>query len=369
MLHIAVGIWLLVMALFAGARQPADLYTSRTLVLDQSSPVRERAAADALAEVFVRISGSREIVQSAAIRQALTNATTYLYEFEYSSTDETLKTTNGEQAAIRLSMKFSARRVDNLLKSEQLPYWPANRPDILLWAAHSDGAGGQQFIANDAAAVAAFTRTATERGIPLVKPVFDLEDRLALPVSRLWALDTTAINRASDRYRTDAVLAGRFILLEQGRWRGSFTLFYRSQATVFVAHDNNTAALAVQLIDQVADHFAAMFTSAVDGHSDADRLVLTVANVDSFAIYVQLLNYLEDLSMVQEVSLVEVAADKVTIALRYQGDRALVSRRFTLDRQLIDIDSQRVTGPAPGESVAIGRGTASHPLQFFWQPK
>ena len=369
-LRFVVGVWLLAIALFTYAEQQVDLYSSSTLVLNQSSQIRHQAAADALANVFVRISGNREIVKHDAIQQALAKAKSYLYEFEYSSTDEMLEIAGVKYTAIRLLTKFSARLVDGLLKSKQLPYWPTNRPDVLLWAAKADAKGGQQFIDNDAPVTNAFTRTAKERGVTLVKPIFDLEDRLALPISRLWASDVATISKASARYQTDAVLSGRFSPLDKGRWRGSFTLFYQAQETSFVAYGEDVQTIAMNIFEQVADYFSEIFTSVIDNQSSLETLVLTVNNVNDFAVYANLLSYVESFPMVQEINLMVVKANRIQLMLHYRGAQAVVFRTLALDKHLIQIESKTDTNFSIAlDSTAVPQGTVANPLQFLWHVK
>ena len=369
MLRFSMGIWLSVATLLTFAQQPSDFYSSSILVPDQSSQVRNQAAEQSLAKVFVRVSGTRDIVNHPVIQQALIDAKSYLYEFEYSSTDETLIIDGVERDAVRLLMKFSASLVENLLKSNQLPYWPPNRPDILLWAASADGQGGQQFLNNNSQVTHAFVDTATERGVVLVKPVFDLEDGLALPVSRLWVLDEAAIYKASTRYQTDAILAGRLTPVGTDQWRASFTLFYQSQQQFFTASGENTETIAIDIMEQVADYFSTIFTAVIDDQSNLKKLMLAVNNVDDFATYANLLNYLENLPTVQFVSLMTVTANRIKVALHYKGNQTVILRTLALDGRLIEDKTRASNNSAISiDSVATAEAKEES-LQFVWQSK
>ena len=368
MLRFSMGIWLSVVALLTSAQQPSDFYSSSMLVPDQSSQVRHQAAEKSLAKVFVRISGTPDIVNYPVIQQALINAKSYLYEFEYSSTDETLIIDDVERDAVRLLMKFSASLIEDLLKSNQLPYWPPNRPDILLWAARADGRGGQQFVSNDSQVTHAFVNTAIERGVTLVKPVFDLEDGLALPVSRLWILDETAIYKASDRYQTDAILAGRLTPVDTDQWRASFTLFYQSQQQFFTAYGENTETIAIEIMGQVANYFSAIFTAVIDDKSNLKKLMLIVNNVDDFAAYANLLNYLENLPTVQFVSLITATANRVKVVLNYKGNQSVILRTLALDERLIE-DKMEVGNVGVSTGSLATAGIKGESLQFIWQSK
>ena len=365
---ITVGVSLLVTTFFTYADQQLDLYSSSVLVPDQSSQVRDQALANGLANVFVRISGNRNIVKYAAVQRAIANANAYLYEFEYASTEETVAADGAEQSAVRLLMRFSPSLVDGLLQNEQLPYWPANRPDILLWAAQADGRGSQQFIGNDSAAVNALTLTAKERGITLIKPVFDLEDRLALPVSRLWIEDAASITNASSRYKTDAVLAGRFSPLDKGRWMASFTLFYQSRQQSFVSRGADIDKVSKDIFDQAADYLSSFFTTTINNEGSLETMALTVNNVDNFAIYADVLSYLEGLSTVQKVSLMTVQANQMKLMLHYQGSQAVILRNLSLDKRLVSVGFKPDANTLiAGDITATPVGTVDDPLQFLWQ--
>lgn len=190
------------------AEKSVDIYNTSSLVINQSPEVRQKATAKGLNRVLIRLSGQQNISQSQSIQIALKQAPDYLDRFSYQSTQQTLTIAGAARPATLLLMQFNAAAVKRLLSEANLPLWSERRPDVLVWTATDKR--GKKYVDIESDMAKALNTSAADRGLPIVLPVLDLEDRRALPVARLWALDENQVRLASQRYATNAVLSGRF---------------------------------------------------------------------------------------------------------------------------------------------------------------
>ena len=354
----------------AWAGQVVNLYQTETLVSSQSSRERAQAATDGLAEVILRISGTQESLRAPAIIDGMRRAQNYIHEFQYASTDETITIDDKEVAASRLILRYSPQAVERLLRQARLPMWPANRPSLLLWLVKDDLAQGRHLVGKtDAAeALAAFEAAAERRGLPLVVPLLDLEDRVALPGDAAWALSEPAIRKASSRYQSDAILVGRYSRTSRGEWRAAWLLLHKRQSRVFDSVGFDLNDVVGTGVDQVANHMAAIY-AIVPGDSAADAVVMELKGITDFSRYIGVLNYLQNLAMVRRTHLAAVRADGLLLHLYTDGDLAPLINALALDKRLLPVSS---VGPGAGPGVMDWqrgpRGSAANPLQYQWPP-
>lgn len=347
----------LLVVLPAGADQTVELYSAEELVKSQSQAQRAAAAKHALERVLVRVSGSLQSLEAPAVKTALTNAQEYVYEYSYSSTDETLESITGEQVpASKLNLKFSPALIEQLLREAQLSYWPANRPNVLLWAVANDG--GSLRVVTDANAWQVVREQAQLRGLPITLPVFDLEDHLALGAENLWRMDETSIRDASERYRADAIVALRYSELSDGSFRGNWQLLHAEGDQGFDGDAASIDELMQRAVDSVADRFASIYAIR-PSESGAASIVMEISNANSFADFKKIEGYLNSLAVVRRVEMYEVSEQGLTLQLFTEGDVAQLENTLALTQTLV---------PATGISLSGNRyqlrGSVARPLRY-----
>lgn len=371
------------------AEKTVDLYTASVLVVNRSPEVRRKAVAKGLEDVLVRLSGRASVLQSQEVQSALTKAADYLDRFSYQATNQTLTIAGASQKATLLLMQFDSLSVKRLAKRVGLPIWSENRPDTLVWAA-SDRRG-KKYVDMGSDLAEALNLAAAERGLPIALPVLDLEDRAALPVTRLWALDEGRISSASKRYATNAVLSGRFTKNGQS-WGGSFVLMHQGQNRYLSVQGKDELTVTASLIDQVSDYFLDIYAintasnttssttlppkSSVNPSAAVDAslgvvntrvrgprdVFLLVNNIDDFSKYVTLMNYFETLSALDSVIIVNASRPQLLLDLRLAVDKSQFLSVLELDKRL-----QRVAGSSPHSNSLTQYQQSNKPLEFSWR--
>lgn len=345
-----------------------DIYTMEALVVNQSNAVRSQAAAQALATVFVRLAGSKSVLEAPAVRAAINKASIYVSEFGYQQTDQVITIAGATQPANRLLMRFAQAPLEKILKSNQLPIWLSNRPDILVWGALNSGK--KSYIKANSTMAEALKQSASERGLPITSPVLDLKDRSSLSVSRLWALDEESIRVASSRYDTDAILAGRFSMIS-GQWSANMLLLHRDKTKYFSATAASQNAVAGLVIDQVTDHFANIYAVAPNLSGDSRFVMLQINNVADFNYYASVVAYLESLPLVESLNVEKVHNGQLLVKANLNSSVDRLMNTINLDQQLRPVANTR-----PANTVAtidssaqpiVTPSTLQTLYEFVWQ--
>jgi len=367
------------------AEQLVDIYRAEALVASQQANERTTAARSGLREVMIRVSGDRNAPAHPAIAAAISRGQNYLHEFSYASTDRRIESEGGSTPATLLIMKFSPQAIQTLLREAGLPLWPANRPKLMVWTIFEESEGTRNRVADPAALQAVYDQAGV-RGVPLLLPQQDFEDSIALPSDALWELDQETIRTASDRYKPDAILAGRLTRLDETNWQSSWLLLQANDQQIFEGSGAGLAAQLASAIDTSSDRFARQY-AIVPRSSGPDVVVLQIEDVKGFAGFKQVQQYLEDLAMVKQLDLIQVQGSSLRVRLHIEGDQSLLSSTFELGKKLYprssvsvgasplslppeedtdDDDADAASFDALPVAGIIGTGSEDNPLVYRW---
>lgn len=334
------------------AAKRVELYTASQLVLDESPAIRNKAISLGLSDVFVRVAGNPSVLNNPLIQDALAKSSSYLLQYSYQSTDETITILGDVRPARRLLLQFSSASVQSLFKTAQLPIWPDTRPEVLVWV--SGERQGKALLDTQAAEMFALKQAADVRGLPVSAPLLDLTDRQALSATRIWALDEASIRAASTRYDLDAVLAGRLRNTGAGSapWRGSFILLNKGERQYFKAAAATMEEAARQIIDKATDYLANKQSIVVSDSDFAPSIDILVSNVQGFDAYAGLLTYLKSLPVVASIMVSRVEGSAVKLELGYNGSADKLLSTLSDSEQLQTVPLADSASPAADPSVS-----------------
>lgn len=377
---------------FAG--QPVDIYRAQALVKSQAEGERKAAARATFGELVVRVSGQRNALDNPVIRAAMPKAQNYLFGFSYKSTNEKLVEGERSFTALSLQLDYEPKAIGQLLRDAQLPLWPAQRPNVLVWLVFKDQRGLHQ-VPNEGDARSLETASAY-RGLPLVFARQDGGGDLAITAEDLWALNHQKILAASASYNSDAVLVVRYtpssmgpippaIVTDplapasesnpdaesivdsiaqndapslpepaQGPWQGEWLLLHGNEQKTFVDETPIVGGLFNSVIDQVADYFAHQY-AIMPTNNGPQQIVLQIGNIKSFAAFKQVQAYLEGLALVERMEVASVNANGIQVRLTTEADTRLLINTLALDRrlELVQPDALSVTEPSTSEGDAV----------------
>jgi Uncharacterized protein conserved in bacteria len=309
--------------------QTPKFFSASVPVASQSVNERERAATAGLREVLVRISGVTQLDDYAALAEILPRASRYIEQFHY----EVVR--DGGAPQEHLVMSFSASAVENALRQVGLPFWPINRPSVLVWLVEDDVSEGKRLINDTSGSVVqGLLQAAQKRGLPLRFPLLDLEDQLAIGAEQIWNLDEAAILEASLRYAADTVLVGRYTrTFSTGEWWTTWQFFHKGQGRLYDLRHADPVLVGQQALDPLADHLAQLYAlrSSAEG---AGQLYVQVGPVADFGTYRKTLDYLDRLAVVTSSNLLAVTGDTLLLTLQLNGTQDQLLNALSLDRKM-----------------------------------
>lgn len=260
--------------LLAGGVQAAevnDFYLVRLPV--SGAQLTDAQRSEALDDMLIRYSGLRELPASSALQSAQQQAGRYIAQTQ-------TRNENGEKTA---DVSFDPAAVQHLAQTLGLPVWNHDRPAIMLWLVDNRGnnSAGERRIMLDqeySAAREQLRQVAMERGIPLLLPLGDLEDNMAVSASDVYGNFINPIAAASLRYQPDAVLVASlnndsltWHLYDAAPDKLQTSLPQSQEYTLPGAPDQTVG----EMLEQVADYYAkkardaATPTTAVAGAASA----------------------------------------------------------------------------------------------------
>ncbi len=311
-----------------------DLYDAKVLVLDQSIENRQAGARLGLLEIIQKISGFPVPADQMVINKALNIADQYLYQFSYASL-ESKETPDVLPGTLWLRMRFEEKSIQRLIRRAKLPRWGKNRPSILVWMAIDDGMDRQ--IVNegmDNPVYKSLRDGAQKRGLPLIYPINDLEDSMALPIEQLWGMFDESIVSASTRYGAESVLAVRVYKTEEGKWKGQWSFYFKSVEQSFAFETESLDEQVLSGLSASAQVLANNF--ALKPSNLANNSVnIVVSGVGSLSDYAKLTQYLERLAITKRVAINKLSKDELSVGLILNGSVKQLKQTLGLDRKLV----------------------------------
>lgn len=334
------------------ALQVTGLYSYRIAVANESEPERNRAFNEALVAVITKVTGSSKWLEIPAIEQALRRAQSYVEAVSYASemlpapaTGVTGNVTITTASAIEqryVNVTFAQERINELLINANVPIWDSNRPSVLVWMVLQDINGERRLLTAEAdpEIVNLITRFAEKRGVPVIFPVLDFEDRRSLPVESLWNLDEAAIVGASVRYGADSVLSGRLLFAATGELVGLWHFIFQEQATIFDGLESDLQTYLHKPLERVTETLSSYY-AIVPVNSNKAVVRLRIEGIENLQAYAALLNYVRNLGLVRSVSMASLDGTQLELDLGLQGDAQQLQEVIALDRDLLPIASSQ----------------------------
>lgn len=331
----------------AHAERVANLYSASWPVENQSTEVRQKAMQNAFAEVLIRVSGSKEVVNNSQIREVLPDAQNYMRQYSYK------RLTAAEQMVyekpLLLIATFDSQSVQRILKDTAQPIWSDNRPSGVFWIAVEEN--GSRRVATDVndQVTIAVNRATGRRGLPVILPLMDLEDKSQVTVGDIWGRFTDPVKRASSRYNADYVVVGQ-LSQSGGQWFGRWSLELGGTVTNLSSSAPSKGQVVADLIDQVADKLASRLAVVLSGQ--VLSVEIYVDNIYDLESYAGARNYLTNLGMTESVSVLQVKQDAVLFEVK-----VLTSPQNLIDAINIGNNLRRI----PNDQVLNGR------YSFSWR--
>ncbi len=321
----------------ARAAEVSGLYQAEVVVADRGAENRKRGFAEALRVVFVKVSGERAPQTSPVVSSALARADAFVQQYGYAVVQ--IPGAGGVSVEqLRLSARFDPAAVEAVLGDAGLPVWGRTRPSVAAWIAIERDGGRELVGADDPGDLArSLVASAHGRGIPVVVPLLDLEDRAAVRPADVWSGFGDTVSAASERYGAEGALAVRLYRVLPTLWEARFDLYIAGAGRQWTARAPTPAELLAIGAGELADALASRYASPAFAGTTAG-LEVVVLGVVSLEDYAATLAYIGALDEITRVSV----------------------RRIEGERLVLDVDA-RGGAPALRQVVALGQVLQEQP--------
>jgi len=316
-----------------------ELYQGEVIVQSRDNErERLRGFADALRQVLVKITGNRQVLDLPQIRRGLSVADDYVDTWSYQALDNGDGNTD-QQPGIAMSVNFFEPEVLSLLDSAGVPLWPGNRPYTLIWMVIQDELGERQLVGanNDdfRDVMGIVDQLAAARGLPILLPILDLEDRRAVSVGDVWDMHADILLEATSRYQSESVLVMRIFRSLNGEIYGRGNYLFRNQVLELESFESDMTSFITDSVDLAARELSAYYAVLLSGTESSMEVNLTVTGISTVEDYAGLLGYVGQLTDVNNVQVAAINQETVQLKLVTGGQLRQLVETIALNRNLV----------------------------------
>ncbi|MDF0535767.1 DUF2066 domain-containing protein [Shewanella sp. A32] len=321
--------WLLG-SMHASAVEVSQLDQSVVNVASRSDADREAAIREALSNVLVKNSGARSVLNNNMVAERLGQASSMVMQFGYTD----------DQGQLKLQALFEHDKIINLLRAAGEPVWGRQRPLTLIWLA-SDENNQPQIVAdgvtNDERQL--FADASSQRGIPVLFPLMDLDDLQAVNVNDVRGQFADTVARASARYQADYFAMASLTTVGDGiHYQISLYDKTNSEQAFMqpLISDQNTAvdkpAAIAAMMFTLSNYFVSRYAVADSGESQQTTVTFSAITQKQL---VEIEAFLKQLTAVKSVTIDQLQGDKVSYRLQLFGSVAELKNLFSLESRMV----------------------------------
>ena len=290
----------------------ARLYEGEVLVADTSDELRTDAERGALEAVLVKLTGRECARGRRASRPADTSSGLH------SAVSIPRRSRTDGTDPLRFA-EIDSVAIDALLAESGVAVY--TRP--LTTGPGAWGRCSWVLPADDVSSLIASIKASARAWLPIVLPLMDLRDRVAVGPQDLWGGFEDRIAAAADRYGAEAILYGTVTAVGSGLLDANWTLLLAGQDGRWTESSIDGGLLGQAMADSVADNLVSTFATTDSGGA-SERVSILVDGIDSASAYGITLAYLRGLDIVQSINVLSVAQG----VQRSRSRRKAVSARW-----------------------------------------
>lgn len=220
-----------------------------------------------------------------------------------------------------LVLSFNEQAIDNFLKTLDQPLWMTDRPVTLMWVVLDN----KTLLSSSAPheTMQTIESIMNEYALPVLFPIYDLEDINKVTVADITANNFSAIKIASHRYRSDVVLVGH-IDATKNSLEAQWSLYMENTAPIdWTVKANTMPDVLRQSILQLLPNLSTYFKE--NTVLDSGKIALDVENIHDLQDYTEALKHLKNIRSIASIETQKITANqsRFVIELRDSKDRLL----------------------------------------------
>ncbi len=374
-----------------------DLYEASVTINSRNTADRANALKKALSSVMVKVGGKKSVLENKIIKGSLKDYQLYLHQYRYQlETKTTLELSGANQTQseeLFLIASFNEDRINQLFQKADLPIWGRLRPQILLWLVDENGFTRSITPSSPATKLPSVVNDfSSERGLPIMMPLMDLTDTTRIELSDIWGRFEQPVSAVSSRYSPEAIVVMRISnssllppnsqsnidrdsqncgllcdkkVIQENEYVLDWSLLSWNQkgnqknlSQQYQGNDKNI--LLEQGLNDISQLLYQYYALTTNSNND---FTIEVVNVDSLSSYVDVFEFLTNLSSVKSVTLVKAEGDSRRFSLQLLGSVDAFVASLALNTQL----KQLVDPLARYETLSVNNETSDTPAPvFYW---
>lgn len=339
--------FLIILTLLLGSTSAmaASLFNTE-VVLDDTDTATEQAAKEAaFVDVLVRTSGQSTVGDNPVVQKALPTVDQYITQLGYGDND-------GQRT---LQLGFDDGKIRTLLTQAQATYWGSPRPEVLFWLV-ADDANSRNVVWEQSGSplINELKAEGERRGLPVLMPVGDFDDVIAVSIPDLWGGFAEPIAKASARYNPVGVA-----VVKVHNNRISWQLFPNAADMGNATPIEGRAAGAPEaafatMVDEISDFYASRLAVNL-GVADSASQALKVSGLDDAEDFFVVERTLKGLNSVAALRLESIDNGTATFRISLLASEDVFHNEMMTDRRLrrVEVLPEPVVAPAPAPAAPV----------------
>jgi len=316
------------------ALKVSGLYEAGVAVADQSAGGRISAIRSALSAVLVKLTGDKDAASRLELKPIIDAAERYVLQYRYYQNDPSSATDAADNGLLVL---FDETALNKALLDNGIAVWGQERPSVLIWLVAQTATGaGIIGLGDETTYLNIIDKRARARGIPLIFPLLDIEDRSKVRIDDIRAGVTEPVVAASNRYRSDVILLGSIEPSPSSAWEIRWTAIIRDQTSTWSSRAERVEVALTEGIDEIADRLVDSYAN-IQAQAQQEALTLVVNDVDTLDQYARVLRYLESLNSVTDIKVRQLQGNSITFAITNLGGISAIVQAISLGDTLVAI--------------------------------
>lgn len=316
------------------AVEVTDLYQYKAVVYNKTQSEQRRANRVGFIGVLEKVSGQSIDSSHPAIKEAFQSLSRFVLKYEYEES----------QYQTYLKIRYQPQLIDGVLNEMAIPIWGNRRPLALIWLAIEEDVQRSLVTKEDYPQIFHLLETnSNNAGLPIVMPLLDLEDRMNLSVTDVWANFPQQILAASSRYEPEIIVSAR-LYQRDNVWLLDWQFTNQSS---FKLHQLSGDKLTIvgELVGSISEQIAKQY--AILGQTDTSNTVqISFYGVSGLKQLEALKTRLRSLTQVSELDIQFRQGERVDLTLYLNTHVDSLKKALQLDSQfevIFDPFSQKDT--------------------------
>lgn len=303
------------------AVEVTELYQYNAPVDDKSQSEQRRANRLGFIGVLKKVSGHDIDRSHPAIKRANQSLSNFVMKYEFVETPY----------QTYLNIRYQPQMIDDVLKDMGVPIWGNRRPLTLIWLAIEENHQRTLVTKEDFPQLNQLLKANSENsGLPIVLPLLDLEDRMSVSVSDVWANFPEQIINASKRYSPEVIVSARLYRFEN-TWHLDWQFSnYASFNLNRLKGDKFT--IVGELIGSISEQIAKQFATVAQDQ-EKSQVTIEFNDVYNLTAIENLKARLRSLTQVDEVDVIFRQGDKLELSVHINTNVDSLNKALMLDKQ------------------------------------